>query len=368
MPNQSNGGSNGSGPQSPWGNRPSSGGGSGGGGQRGGGQRPPNLDEMIRNSQEKLKGMLPGGGGTVSLFLVLAAVLWLASGLFVVDTDEEAVVLRFGKYTYSAGPGLHWHLPFPVESAETRKVTRENVVDVGSRNVRSGSQQDESLMLAGDENIVQVQYNVVWRINELSRFLFNISEPEDMVKAVSESAMREVVGRKSIDTIISVDRDVLQEEAKILMQEVLDTYESGIEVLRVQVELADAPPEVKDAFVDVQRAQADEERLKNEAQAYAFNIEPRARGNAQRVIEEAEAYKVQIVNRAKGEANRFNAVYQAYKQAKDVTRKRLYLETMEDILTGMDKIILDEKAGAVPYLPLDQLKKSTNTTKENRND
>jgi len=355
MPWQSNGGGDN---QNPWG-QPSGGGSSGGGGQ------PPNFDDMIRRTQDRFKNGLPGGKGGFLLGLMGVLLLWLVSGFYTVETNEQAVILRFGRLVDQRGPGLSWHLPYPFETVLIRGVTDQNTIEIGSgvqRLSRRGQQvisRDESQMLTGDENIVDVRFNVVWRVGELGKYLFNLRDPEGTVKAVAESVMRELVGKNQINRIITEDREQLQIEALDRIQEVMNAYDGGVTILRVQINESEPPEPVADAFLDVQRAQADKARFVNEARAYANQIVPAARGEAAKMIEDANAYKARTVARAQGEAARFTSVYNEYRQAQSVTRKRIYLETMEDILSGMDKIILDGEAGSgvVPYLPLNDIQK-----------
>jgi len=345
----------------PWGNGPKRGGGSGGG-------EPPNIDEFIRKSQEQLKQALPGGGAGIGLILLVGVFLWMVSGFYSVEPNEQGVVLQFGKRTELTGPGLHWHLPYPVETVEVRGVTDEKTISIGSsQNTtrRSGGRQsiaalDESLMLTQDENIVDVRFNVVWRIKDLGDYLFQLHDPEGTIKSVAESVMRELVGRNRITPIITTARGTLEENALIRVQSILDEYTAGITVLRVQIIESEAPDEVKDSFLDVQRAEADQQRSRNEATRYSNEVIPKAQGEAEQMVQEAEAYRAQTVARAEGDAARFVSVYDEYIKAKDVTKTRIYLETMEEILAGMDKIIIDGKegSGVVPYLPLNELKKS----------
>jgi membrane protease subunit HflK len=344
----------------PWGGGPRRGGG-------GGGNEPPNIDELIRKGQERLKGVLPGGGGGIGLILLVLVGFWLASGLYRVEPNEQAVVLRFGEWTESATPGLHWHLPYPIETVEVRGVTDEKQVSIGSSRVADNrtrgrqnfTRPDESLMLTKDENIVDVRFNVVWRIKDLGNYLFKLQDPDGTIKAVAESAMRELIGKNQITPIITTARGRIEQETKTLIQGVLDDYDAGVDILRVQIIESEAPEEVKDAFLDVQRAEANQVQYRNEATKYANEVIPQAQGRADQMIQQAEAYRAQTVARAQGEAARFLSVYNEYILAKDVTRKRIYLETMEEILKDMDKIVLDGDAGSgvVPYLPLDQLNK-----------
>lgn len=341
----------------PWGNGQRG----GGGGGRGGGNEP-NIDEVIRKGQEQLRNALPGGKGVYFLLLLAVLVVWMLSGFYRVEPNEQGVVLRFGERTVLSDPGLHWHLPYPIETVEVRGVTDEKTISIGARGSssrRSGGL-DESLMLTQDENIVDVRFNVVWQIKDLGNYLFKLRDPEGTIKSVSESVMREIVGQNQIVPIITTAREQIQLQALEQIIETLDSYESGVRVLRVQIIESEAPEAVKDAFLDVQRAEADQQRSRNEATRYANEVIPRAEGEAERLLQQAEAYRAQTVARAEGEAARFTSVYNEYVAAKDVTKKRIYLETMEQILSGMDKIILDGEAGSgvVPYLPLSELNKA----------
>jgi membrane protease subunit HflK len=351
------GGPWGSGPKGPWGSGP-----------QGSGSSPPDLEELLRRSQDKLKNVLPGGnlGGKGFALIALAAIaIWGFSGFFRVEPDELGIVLRFGKYTRDAKPGLNYHLPYPVEAVLTPKVTRVNRIDIGMRLVeeRRGTSTrnvpEESLMLTGDENIVDVDFSVFWLIKPAgaSDYLFNIQNPEGTVKAVAESAMREVVGRYQIQPILTGARQSMEASVQELMQKTLDTYGSGIQVSQVQLQKADPPAQVIDAFRDVQAARADAERAQNEAQTYANRIIPEARGRVAQITQAAEAYREQTVAEATGQTARFVKVYDEYRKAPDVTRLRMYLETMERVLGGTDKIISDQGAtqGIVPYLPLPDL-------------
>jgi membrane protease subunit HflK len=283
-----------------------------------------------------------------------------------VEPDEQGVVLRFGKFVSVRDPGLNYHLPYPIESVLTPKALRVNKIDIGMRVVedsRRGSTvrdvPEESLMLTGDENIVDVDFSVLWRIKPkgVGDFLFNIQQPEGTVKAVAESAMREVIGRSNIQPILTGARQNIETGVQELMQKVLDEYGAGVQVNQVQLQKVDPPSQVIDAFRDVQAARADLERAQNEAQTYANRVVPEARGRAAQITQAAEAYREQTVAEAKGQTSRFLQVYEEYKKAPEVTRQRMYLETMERLFGGTDKIIVDGGAasGIVPYLPLDQL-------------
>ena len=336
--------------------------GQGGGNRGGGGDRPPNLEDLIRRGQERVKQVLPGGpigSRGLALIALVGALAWLATGIYTVEPDEQGIVKTFGAYSRQTGPGISYHLPWPIESVETPKVTRENQINVGIR--YDGNRQtdvlEESLMLTGDENIVDVDFTVFWVIRDAPEFLFNVEDVDATIKAVAESAMREVVGRNNQQRILTEDREKIQREVQQLMQTTLDAYKAGVTIQRVQLQRVDPPQSVIDAFRDVQAARADAERLRNEAETYRNQKVPQAQGRAAQIKQDAEAYKSQTVAQAQGEAQRFLSVYEQYKLAPDVTRERLYLETMERILGGTNKIIVDGAGeGVVPYLPLDQLR------------
>ena len=354
---------------SPWGSPPG-----GGGNGSGRGPTPPDIDEIIRNIQKTIKRFIPGngakGGKPIILGLVILAIIWVASGLYRVLPDEQGVVLRFGKYAKTTQPGLNYHIPYPVETVLTPKVTKVNRMDVGFRSetdsgFSSGGVADvpeESLMLTGDENIVNIDFSVFWVIKDAGKFLFKIQDPQGTVKAAAETAMREVIAKSAIQPILTEGRASIEIETQEIIQSILDEYNSGIEITQVQTQKADPPDQVIDAFRDVQAARADMERSKNEAQAYANDVIPRARGEAQKILQAAEAYKKEVVAKAEGEASRFVAIYNEYAKAKEVTKKRMHLETMEKVLADINKIIIDKNAGSgvVPYLPLKELQTGTN--------
>jgi membrane protease subunit HflK len=355
--------------QSPWGAPPGGGGRSSGGNGSGARQDPPNLDDIIKNIQKtinKFSGGKSGGSRPIIIGLLIILGLYVASGLYRVLPDEQGVVLRFGKFVNTTQPGLHYHLPTPVERALTPKVTKVNRVDIGFRPASDsgrssgvGNVPEESLMLTGDENIVDINYSVFWVIKDAGKFLFNIQSPVETVKATSETAMREVIAKNNIQTILTEGRANIEIEVQEITQKILDEYQSGIQITQVQTQQADPPEQVIDAFRDVQAARADRERSKNEAEGYANDVIPRARGEAEQVLQQAEAYKKQVVAKAEGEASRFLAIYNEYKNAKQVTQERMYLETMEKVLADIDKVIIDKNSGSgvVPYLPLPELKR-----------
>jgi membrane protease subunit HflK len=349
------GGPWGSGSRGPWGSGPQS-----------QGPKPPDLEEFLRRSQDRLRGMLPGnlGGRGIALIALAAIALWFFSGFFRVEPDELGVVLRFGQFVREVQPGLNYHLPYPIESALTPQALRVNQIDIGFDKRRGSVMRDvpeESLMLTGDENIVDVQFSVFWLVkpSQVGDYLFNVQNPEGTVKAVSESAMRAVIGHQNIQAILTGARQDIETAVQVLMQKTLDDYGAGVLVQQVQLQKVDPPTQVLDAFRDVQAARSDLERAQNEAQTYANRVVPEARGRAAKTIQDAEAYREQTVAEAKGQTSRFTQVYEQYKKAPDVTRQRMYLETMERVLGGTDKTIIDtgpqSGAGVVPYLPLGDL-------------
>jgi membrane protease subunit HflK len=337
---------------------------------------PNNTDDMedlAKKFQDGLKNMFGGSSKTpdvkkpIILFIIGAIAVWALSGFYRVDADEQGVVLRFGKYTNMTQPGLNYHLPFPIESVMTPKVSRVNRIDVGFRSSNEGSRgtigdiKEESAMLTGDENIVDINYSVFWVIKDASKYLFNIQDPIGTIKVVAETAMREVIARKKIQTILTQGRAEIEIEVQKIMQQILDSYNSGVDITQVQAQKSDPPAQVIDSFRDVQAAKADKERAQNEAEAYANDVIPRARGEAAKIVQEAEGYKKEVVAQAEGEASRFIAIYNEYAKAKTVTQERMYLETMEKVLSGVNKIIIDKQSGSgvVPYLSLPELKKNT---------
>ena len=345
------------------------GGGPWGQGPRGGAQ-PPNLEDMLRRGQDRIRGFFPGAGRSrrnILLIVLAIVVIWLASGFYRVQPDEQGVVLQFGKWSKTTQPGLHYHLPAPIESVVTPKVTRVNRIDLGfrtvgdfGRNVPARDAPEESLMLTGDENIIDIDFAVLWLIDDAGLFLFNVQQPEATVKAVAESAMREVIGRTPIQLALSEGRRQVEDETKELAQRVLNDYGAGIRLTEIKMQKVDPPGAVIEAFRDVQAARADLETQRNEAEAYANDVIPRARGEAERMLQEAEGYKQETVADAEGDAARFLSVYREYALDKAVTSQRIYLETMEGVLKGMNKIIIDSTGGAsgvVPYLPLPEIQK-----------
>ncbi len=339
-----------------------------GGGQGSGpnwGPGGPNMDP-IGDSLKKLRGLkFPAGKVTLGLLFVL----WIASGIFIVEPDEVGVVLQFGQYDRTVEAGPHYHLPFPVETVYKPKITEIRRVEVGFRSIERGSSfqqgalrsvKEESLMLTGDENIVDVQFIVQYQISDPVEFLFNVTQQLWTVKSAAEAAMREVIGHNVIDNALTKGKTQIQSDCRDLLQEILNRYKAGVRVVAVQMQDVHPPKEVIDAFKDVASAREDRSRIINEAEAYRNELLPKARGSAAEIVNQAQAYKETLVKNAEGEANRFLAVLKEYNKAKDITRKRLYLETMEEVLSNpnLEKIIIPNKgmSPVVPYLPLDSLR------------
>jgi len=331
---------------------------------------PPELDELFRKSQEKVRRLMrkpeKNGFNPASFLWIVLAVLavWGLTGFYQVQPEEQGVVLRFGRYAYTTAPGLHYHFPYPIEEVRTPNVARENRLEIGfrpARGKRNGTYvQNENIALTGDENIVEINFTVTWKVKNAGDFLFNVRNPEATVRVAAESAMREAIGVTPIMQIIADDRKGVQEAAENTLQRLLDEYKSGITVTSIQLTKADAPVQVIDAFNDVQRAKADKERLANEAEAYRNDVLPKARGEASRLISAAEAYKAQVIDNATGDSERFKSVMNEYKNAKDVVAARLYLETMEKVYKTTNKIVVSPSASSVvPYLPLTEISKKT---------
>ena len=365
MPWNNQGGQSGGG--GPWGQ----GGGKGGNpwGQ-GGGQPPQDVDALMRQFADAWRRMMPSGGGSgrsLLLLLIVFAIFWGITGFYRVNPQQQGVVLRFGEWVRTSPPGLHYHLPYPIETVLKPEVTRDNRIEIGFRDVPGSSSSrrditDESQMITGDENIVEIDFVVFWRISDAGEYLFNLAEPDETIKVTAEAVMREIIGRTPIKTVLTEGRQSIQVQARQQLQELLNEYGVGVRVRDVQLLAVDPPSDVIDAFNEVQRARQDRDRLKNEAEAFSNDIVPRARGEAAKLIAEAEAYKAEVVNRATGDASRFDQVYQAYLKDKDVTKERIYIETVEEIFSNVEKVIIDGEGGAsgvVPYLPLKELSKST---------
>ena len=378
--------------QGPWGGGGGNRGGNGdddprgtGGGRGPGQDRPPipEIDEIMRRGQEQLRVLIGGRGGKGGgggrgpggdgpMFsrrgLVVAGLavvaLWAYSSFYTVRPEERSVELLFGEYLATGNPGLNF-APWPIVKAEIVQVTGERTANIGQQ---GSGRSDAGLMLTRDEAVVDIAFQVVWNISDPARFLFNLADPDETVRAVSESAMRDIIARSNLSPILNRDRGAIAEELREATQATLNAYEAGINIIRVNFDRADPPQEVIDSFREVQAARQERDRLERQADAYANRVLAGARGEAAQVLEEAEAYRAQVVNNADGEASRFIAVYDEYVKAPEVTRRRMYLETMEQVLGGMDKVILDgvtngeNGSGVVPYLPLNELRRSAATT------
>ena len=335
----------------------------------------PEIDELVRKGQEKLRSILGGKGGSggpngtrnggsggsargpIGLLLLALAGFWAYSSFYTIKPEEQSIELFLGTYYKTGTSGLNF-APWPLVRAEVLTTTRENTEDIGV-GIRGG-RADDGLMLTGDENIVDIDFQVVWNISDPREFLFNLADPRMTIQAVSESAMREIIGRSELSPILNRDRAVISAEVRALIQTTLDSYDSGVNIVRLNFDKADPPAEVIDAFRDVQAAEQERDTLEKQADAYANQALAQARGESAQLLEEAEGYKAKVVNEASGEASRFLSIYEEYIKSKDVTRKRLYLDTMERMLSKVDKVILDKGVGGdqgvVPYLPLNQLK------------
>lgn len=356
----------------PWGQRGSGGGGgpwgSGGGGAGGGpGGGQPDLEEILRRSQDRLRNMVPGGGNMggkgIALILVAVIAVWLLTGFYTVRPNEVGLNLIFGRFVGQTAPGLNYNLPYPIGEVVRPNVTQVNRTEIGYRSVGTGQTRDvleESLMLTGDENIVDIDFDVQWQIDpaRAGDFVFNIADPEGTINSIAQSSMREVIGRRNIQAILTVEQAEITQEVQQLMQASLDNYGAGVIVRVVQLQAAVPPAQVREAFFDVNAAQQDLVRLQNEAETYASRVVPEARGEAARIVQQAEAYREQVVNEAQGQASRFDQIFAEYAQAPQITRDRLFLETMERVFSQTDKILIDQAGqDVVPYLPLPEIQR-----------
>jgi len=336
---------------------------------------PPDLDELWRRINQRLNGLfgnkstgggsggdgfssggLPGGGNLVGLLIGALVVVWVASGFYIIDTGQRGVVLRFGQYVETTEPGPRWHLPWPIESREVVNVDQVRTVEIGYRNTVKSKVLKESLMLTDDENIIDLQFAVQYILKDPKEFLFVNRAPEDTVLQVAETAMREIVGKNKMDFVLYEGRADIAARAKVLMQQILDRYKTGISISQVTLQNIQPPEQVQAAFDDAVKAGQDRERLKNEAEAYSNDVVPRARGLASRLKEEAEGYKLSVIANAEGEASRFAQIFAEYQKAPQVTRQRMYLDTMQTVMNNTSKVLVDQKGGnSLLYLPLDKL-------------
>ena len=351
-------------------------------GPSGGNQGPPDLDELWRSFNRRLSDLFGrrgggnggghieppspgriGGGASVLIGLVLA--VWLASGFYIVDASQRAVVLTFGKYSEETMPGLHWRMPWPIQSNEIVNVSQVRTLEVGYRNNVRTKVQRESLMLTDDENIVDLQFAVQYTVKDAKEFLFNVRRPDESAMQIAETSMREIIGKSKMDGILYESREEIAIKARKLMQEIHDRYGTGIAISAVTIQAAQPPEQVQAAFDDAVKAGQDLERQRNEGQAYANNVIPRARGAASRLQQEAQGYKQRVVANAEGEASRFTQVLSQYAKAPAVTRERMYLETLQHVLASTSKILLDYKgSGNLLYLPLDKLMQQAGTASD----
>ncbi|WP_243371790.1 FtsH protease activity modulator HflK [Microvirga solisilvae] len=366
--------SNQSGGGGPWGQRGGSGGGKspwgGSGGPQGNGN-PPDLEDILRRSQDRLKDFIPGGsmGGKGLILLVLGVIaIWLLTGFYTVRPNEVGINMIFGKYDSTSGEGLRYNYPYPIGRVIKPNVTAQQKIEVGYRSTATGQGRPrdeilESLMLTADENIVDIDFDAVWQVNPArpQDYVFNLQNPDGTIKSVAESAMREVIGRRNIQAILTTEQASVAQEVRQIMQGTLDAYGAGVLVNVVQLQAARPPSEVQQAFFDVNAAQQDAVRVQNEAETFASRVIPEARGEASRTVQQAEAYREQSVADASGQAARFRQVYEEYRKAPDVSRERIFLETMERVFGSVDKIIVDQNGqGVVPFLPLNQLPQTQN--------
>ncbi|MBM6594543.1 FtsH protease activity modulator HflK [Microvirga pudoricolor] len=364
--NQSGGGGG------PWGQRGGSGGGKspwGSGPQNNG--TPPDLEDILRRGQDRLKGIIPGGsmGGGKGIALLALAVLavWLLTGFYTVRPNEVGINMVFGKYTGTSGEGLRYNWPYPIGRVQKPNVTEQQRIEVGYRSSPNGQTRsrdviEESLMLTGDENIVDIDFDLVWQVNpaRAQDYVFNLQNPTGTIKSVAESAMREVVGRRQIQAILTTDQASVAQEVRQIAQDALDAYGAGVLVNVVQLQAVQPPADVRQAFFDVNAAQQDAVRVQNEAETFASQVVPQARGEAARAVQQAEGYREQSVADATGQAARFSKVYDEYQKAPAIIRERIFLETMERVFGGMEKVIIDQNGqgqGVVPYLPLNEMQR-----------
>jgi len=323
------------------------------------------IDNLLNNFFSKIKKIFfkggPGNKKSIISAVLILLIIWIISGFYKVNANEQGVILRFGEWVRTTQPGLHYHLPYPIETAKTPKVTKINKTEIGFVTFRDSKRLllEESLMLTGDENIVDINFSVFWLIKDAGKFLFNVRNPERSVKAVSESVMREVIANSLISSALAEGRKDIEMKSIKAIQLVLDKYGSGVEITQLQLQKVDPPDQVIDSFRDVQRARADKEKAINEAIAYRNDIIPKARGNAAKIVQESEAYKKEVIARSEGDANRFNSILKSYKTNEDVTKNRIYLETLEEVFQNANKVIIDTKqgSGVIPYLPLPEIKK-----------
>jgi len=351
--------------QNPWGNN---------------GQTPPELDQVIIDFKKKFSGVfggkppsnsdtprLPSVGGLKYIF-ILALLVWVLSGIYIIDPAEKGVVLRFGAFQEETGQGPHWHLPYPIETLNRVNVEQIRTAQIGYRdaisNRRGGNVSSESLMLTKDENMIDAKFAVQYKINEVQAYLFNVANPDMTLRHVVESAIRQVVGKNTMDYVLTEGRVAIADDIKEKSQELLNIYQTGLQITTVNMQDAQPPEQVQASFSDAVKAREDKQRLINEAQTYANDILPKSRGKAARMLEESKAYKSEVVSKSEGEASRFGQILAEYEKAPEVTRERLYRETMENVFANTSKVIVDSKANSMMYLPIDKLINANKTRTE----
>ncbi len=351
--------------QNPWGNN---------------GQTPPELDQVIIDFKKKFSGVfggkppsnsgtprLPSVGGLKYIF-ILALLVWILSGIYIIDPAEKGVVLRFGAFQEETGQGPHWHLPYPIETLNRVNVEQIRTAQIGYRdaisNRRGGNVSSESLMLTKDENMIDAKFAVQYKINDVQAYLFNVANPDMTLRHVVESAIRQVVGKNTMDYVLTEGRVAIADDIKEKSQELLAVYQTGLQITTVNMQDAQPPEQVQASFSDAVKAREDKQRLINEAQTYANDILPKSRGKAARMLEESKAYKSEVVSKSEGEASRFGQILAEYEKAPGVTRERLYRETMENVFANTSKVIVDSKANSMMYLPIDKLINANKTRTE----
>jgi membrane protease subunit HflK len=351
--------------QNPWGNN---------------GQTPPELDQVIIDFKKKFSGVfggkplsnsdtprLPSAGGLKYIF-ILALLVWVLSGIYIIDPAEKGVVLRFGAFQEETGQGPHWHLPYPIETLNRVNVEQIRTAQIGYRdainNRRGGNVSSESLMLTKDENMIDAKFAVQYKINDVQAYLFNVANPDMTLRHVVESAIRQVVGKNTMDYILTEGRVAIADSIKEKSQELINFYQTGLQITTVNMQDAQPPEQVQASFSDAVKAREDKQRLINEAQTYANDILPKSRGKAARMLEESKAYKSEVVSKSEGEASRFGQILAEYEKAPEVTRERLYRETMENVFANTNKVIVDSKANSMMYLPIDKLINANKTRTE----
>ena len=336
-------------------------------------QTPPELDEVIKEFKNKFNGLFGSNKstnssatptppqGSVKFIVIIAALVWMLSGIYIIDPAEKGVVLRFGAFQEETSQGPHWHLPFPIETLSRVNVEQIRTSEIGYRNVVKGGRNfggnvsSESLMLTKDENMIDAKFAVQYKINDVQAYLFNVASPDTTLRQVSESAIRQVVGQNTMDYILTEGRVSIADDIKERSQELLDLYRTGLQITTVNMQDAQPPEQVQAAFSDAVKAREDKQRLINEAQTYANDILPKSRGLAARLLEESKAYKSEVTSKSEGEASRFKQILAEYEKAPAVTKERLYRETMEGVLAATSKVVVDSKANSMMYLPIDKL-------------